>query len=65
MGEERRGARRKLGHRANGEQCVTEERAGATAHEVSKVLRQAGARRIHALVVARPPAPGDPPAGPQ
>lgn len=37
--------------------------AGATVHEVSKVLRRAGARRIYALVVARPPAPGDPPAG--
>jgi predicted amidophosphoribosyltransferase len=36
--------------------------SGATITEVSKVLRSAGARRIYALVVARPPAPGDPPA---
>gem|GEM_PF-223390 len=34
---------------------------GATVHEVAKVLRKAGARRIYAAVVARPAAPGDPP----
>lgn len=34
---------------------------GATVHEVSKVLRKAGARRIYAAVVARPATPGDPP----
>jgi predicted amidophosphoribosyltransferase len=36
--------------------------AGATVYEVSKVLRRAGARRIYAVVAARSPAPGDPPA---
>ncbi len=36
--------------------------AGATLAEVSKVLRRAGAKRIYAVVVARPAAPGDPPA---
>ncbi len=36
--------------------------AGATIHEVAKVLRKAGARRVYAAVVARGPAPGDPPA---
>lgn len=36
---------------------------GATVHEVSKVLRRAGAGRIYAVTVARPAAPGDPPAG--
>ncbi len=34
---------------------------GATVHEVAKVLRRAGAKRIYAVVVARPAAPGDPP----
>jgi ComF family protein len=34
--------------------------SGATVHEVSKVLRKAGAKRILAAVVARPAAPGDP-----
>jgi ComF family protein len=33
---------------------------GATVHEVSKVLRKAGARRIYAAVVARASLPGDP-----
>jgi ComF family protein len=33
---------------------------GATIHEVSKVLRKAGARRIYAAVVARASLPGDP-----
>ena len=33
---------------------------GATVTEVSKVLRRAGARRIYAAVIARPPSPGDP-----
>jgi ComF family protein len=33
---------------------------GATIHEVSKVLRKAGARRIYAAVVARSTLPGDP-----
>lgn len=36
---------------------------GATVHEVSKVLRRAGAKRIYAAVLARPAAPGDPPTG--
>lgn len=36
--------------------------AGATVHEVSKMLRRAGARRVYAAVVARGAAPGDPPA---
>lgn len=35
--------------------CVT----GATIHEVSKVLRRAGARRIYAAVAARSVLPGD------
>lgn len=35
--------------------------AGATIYEMSKVLRRAGAKRIYAATVARPPAPGDPP----
>lgn len=34
--------------------------AGATVHEVSKVLRKAGAKRIYAAVISRPAAPGDP-----
>ncbi len=38
--------------------------SGATIHEVSKVLRKAGARRIYAAVIARPAAPGDPPSQP-
>lgn len=38
--------------------------AGATIFEVSKVLRKAGAQRIYAAVVARPPCPGDPVANP-
>lgn len=33
---------------------------GATIHEVSKVLRKSGARRIYAAVVARASLPGDP-----
>jgi len=33
---------------------------GATIHEVSKVLRKAGAKRIYAAVVARSTLPGDP-----
>jgi predicted amidophosphoribosyltransferase len=33
---------------------------GATIHEVSKVLRRAGAKRIHAAVLARSSLPGDP-----
>jgi len=33
---------------------------GATIHEVSKVLRKAGAKRIYAAVVARASLPGDP-----
>jgi ComF family protein len=33
---------------------------GATIHEVSKVVRQLGARRIYAAVIARAAAPGDP-----
>lgn len=37
--------------------------AGATVHEVSKVLRRAGARRIYAATVVRTPAPGDPALG--
>lgn len=37
---------------------------GATVCEVAKVLRKAGARQIGVAVVARPPAPGDPPGGP-
>jgi len=36
--------------------------AGATVHEVAKMLRKAGVRRVYAAVVARGPAPGDPPA---
>jgi adenine/guanine phosphoribosyltransferase-like PRPP-binding protein len=35
--------------------------SGATVLEVAKVLRKAGARRIYAVAVARPPSPGDPP----
>lgn len=35
---------------------------GATVYEVAKVLRKAGAKRIYAVVVARPASPGDPPA---
>jgi predicted amidophosphoribosyltransferase len=38
--------------------------SGATLHEVSKVLRKAGARRIYAVTVVRTPAPGDPRIGP-
>ncbi len=34
--------------------------AGATTYEVSKVLRRAGAKRIYAAAIARPPSPGDP-----
>ncbi|MFQ5806213.1 MAG: ComF family protein [Phycisphaerae bacterium] len=34
--------------------------SGATIHEVSKVLRKAGAKRIYAAVVARTTLPGDP-----
>jgi ComF family protein len=37
---------------------------GATIHEVSKVLRKAGAKRIFAAVVARSTLPGDPQPGP-
>lgn len=37
---------------------------GATVHEVAKALRAAGAKRIYAATVARPPAPGDPHAEP-
>jgi ComF family protein len=33
---------------------------GATIHEVSKVLRKAGAKRIYAAVIARSTLPGDP-----
>ena len=33
---------------------------GATVHEVSKVVRRLGARRIYAAVIARAAAPGDP-----
>ncbi len=33
---------------------------GATIHEVSKVLRRAGAKRVYAAVVARSSLPGDP-----
>lgn len=44
--------------------CVVDNlmMTGATVHEVAKVLRRAGARRIYAVVAARPAAPGDPPA---
>ena len=35
---------------------------GATVYEVAKALRKAGAKRIYAVVVARPASPGDPPA---
>lgn len=37
---------------------------GATIHEVSKVLRRAGAKRIYAAVVARSGLPGDPQVSP-
>jgi ComF family protein len=37
---------------------------GATAHEVSKVLRRAGARRIYVTVIARAVLPGDAQAAP-
>jgi competence protein ComFC len=39
--------------------------SGATIHEVSKVLRKAGARRIYAAVVARSTLPGDPQVQPE
>lgn len=35
--------------------------SGATVHEVSKVLRRMGAKRIYAAVLARPAAPGEAP----
>lgn len=38
---------------------------GATIHEVSKVLRKAGAKRIYAAVVARATMPSDPQARPE
>lgn len=41
--------------------CIVDNivRSGATIHEVSKVLRKAGAKRIYAAVAARTVAPGD------
>lgn len=33
--------------------------SGATVHEMAKVLRRAGAKKIYAVVAARPAAPGD------
>jgi predicted amidophosphoribosyltransferase len=41
--------------------CIVDNivRSGATIHEVSKVLRKAGAKRIYAAIVARTVVPGD------
>lgn len=36
--------------------------SGATIYEVAKVLHKVGVRRVYAAVLARPAAPGDPPA---
>lgn len=59
-------AGRRAGDVAGRTLCIVDNLlvTGATVHEVAKVLRKAGARRIYAAVAVRTPAPGDPPAGP-
>lgn len=55
-------ARRRTAQVLSGKQvCIIDNLlvTGATLHEVSKILRRHGAKRIYAAVVARAPSPGD------